>query len=91
MQNIPPALVSFSFLGNPRITFTMKNDATVLDDFEPFFDDLMLQVIVQETKRYAKQYINKSVPKERSSWKKWTDTNEKELRLFFTVLFLQGI
>ncbi|GBM01172.1 PiggyBac transposable element-derived protein 4 [Araneus ventricosus] len=35
--------------------------------------------------------MNKAVPKERSRWKKWTDTDEKELRLFFSVLFLQGI
>jgi hypothetical protein len=35
--------------------------------------------------------MNKAVSKERSRWKKWTDTNEKELRLLFSVLFLQGI
>ncbi|GBM21673.1 PiggyBac transposable element-derived protein 4 [Araneus ventricosus] len=91
MQNIPPAPASFPFIGNPGPNFTMADDATVLDYFELFFDDVMLQIIVKETNRYAQQYMNKAVPKERSRWKKWTDTDEKELRLFFSVLFLQGI
>jgi len=91
MQNIPTAPASFPFIGNPGPKFTMADDATVLDYFELFFDDVMLQIIVKETNRYAQQYMNKAVPKERSRCKKWTDTDEKELRLFFSVLFLQGI
>ena len=66
MQNVPPAPVSFPFLGNPN--FTMTNDATVLDYFEIFFADVMLQVVVKKTNRYAQQYMNKAVPKERSRW-----------------------
>lgn len=91
MQNIPSAPASFLFHGNPGKTFTMENYSIVLDYFEHLFDDVMLQIIVQETNSYAEQYISKVAPKERSRWKKWTDTNENELRLFFSLLFLQGI
>ncbi|GFU62994.1 piggyBac transposable element-derived protein 4 [Trichonephila clavipes] len=48
-------------------------------------------MIVQETNRYAEQYIHKTVCKEGSRWKKWTETNVEELRLFFAVLLLQGV
>ncbi|GFW87231.1 piggyBac transposable element-derived protein 4 [Trichonephila clavipes] len=48
-------------------------------------------MIVQETNRYAEQYIYKTVCKEESRWKKWTETNVEELRLFLAVLLLQGV
>ncbi|GFV67162.1 piggyBac transposable element-derived protein 4 [Trichonephila clavipes] len=48
-------------------------------------------MIVQETNSSAEQYIHKTVCKEGSRWKKWTETNVEELRLFFAVLLLQGV
>ena len=49
---------------------------------------MLLQIIVKQTNRYTKQYMHKAVPKERSKWKK---NGPIRLRLFFSVLFLQGI
>lgn len=69
MQNIPPAPASFLFRGKPVENFPMENVATILDYFELLFDDLMLQIKVQETNRYAELCISKAVPTERSRWK----------------------
>lgn len=91
MKNIPspPPLVPFS--GNPGLTVNIANNASILSYFELLFDDQILRMIVQETNRYAQQYIHKTVCKEESRWKKWTETNVEELRLFFAVLFLQEV
>ncbi|GFW26533.1 piggyBac transposable element-derived protein 4 [Trichonephila clavipes] len=79
------------FRGNPGITVNIAINASILNYFELFFDDQILRMIVQETNRYAEQYIHKTVCKEGSRWKKWTETNVEELRLFFAVLLLQGV
>ncbi|GFX57313.1 piggyBac transposable element-derived protein 4 [Trichonephila clavipes] len=90
MKNIPPPL-PVPFRGNPGITVNIANIASILNYFELFFDDQILRMIVQETNRYAEQYIHKTVCKEGSRWKKWTETNVEELRLFFAVLLLQEV
>ena len=53
--------------------------------FRTFFGNVLLQIIVKETNRYARQYINSAVHKERSSWKKWSDNemNKKKLHPFY--------
>ncbi|GFU13863.1 piggyBac transposable element-derived protein 4 [Trichonephila clavipes] len=91
MKNIPPPTFPVPFRGNPGITVNIANNASILNYFELFFDDQVLRMIVQETNRYAEQYIHKTVCKEGSRWKKWTETNVEELRLFFAVLLLQGV
>ena len=48
MQNVPPVCASFPLLGSPGLNFTATNDAIVLDYFEFFFEDVMLQVIVRD-------------------------------------------
>ncbi|GFU31248.1 piggyBac transposable element-derived protein 4 [Trichonephila clavipes] len=91
MKNIPPPTSPVPFRGNPGITVNIANNASILNHFELFFDDQILRMIVQETNGYAEQYIHKMVCKEGSRWKKWTETNVEELRLFFAVLLLQGV
>lgn len=91
MKNIPPPPPPVPFSGNPGITVNIANNASILNYFELFFDDQILRMIVQETNRYAQQYIHKTVCKKGSRWKKWTETNVEELRLFFAVLLLQGV
>ncbi|GFX67677.1 piggyBac transposable element-derived protein 4 [Trichonephila clavipes] len=61
MKNIPPPLLPVPFRGNPGITVNIANNASVLNYFELFFDDQILRMIVQETNRYAEQYIHKTV------------------------------
>ena len=82
---------SFPFSGNPGITVNIDNNASILTYFELFFDDKILGMIVQETNSCAQQYIHKTVCKEGSCWKKWTEMNIEELRLFFVILFPQGV
>ncbi|GFU64632.1 piggyBac transposable element-derived protein 4 [Trichonephila clavipes] len=89
LKNIPPSPVPFH--GNLGITVNIANNASILNYFELFFDDQILRMIVQETIGYVEQYIHQTVCKEISLWKKWTETNVEELRLFFAVLLLQGV
>ncbi|GFT50513.1 piggyBac transposable element-derived protein 4 [Trichonephila clavipes] len=91
MKNIPHPPSSVPFRGNPGITVNIANNASILNYFELFFDDQILRMVVKETNRYSEQYIHKTVCKEGSRWKKWTETNIEELGLFFAVLLLQGV
>ncbi|GFX89858.1 piggyBac transposable element-derived protein 4 [Trichonephila clavipes] len=75
----------FSFENDSDINFS---DCSSSSD-ESDHDSINLQI--QETNRYAEQYIHKTVCKEGPPWKKWTETNVEELRLFFAVWLLQGV
>ncbi|GFW80914.1 piggyBac transposable element-derived protein 4 [Trichonephila clavipes] len=68
MKNIPPPPVPFR--GNPGITVNIANNASILNYFELFLDDQILRMIVQETNRYAKQYIHKTVCKKGKNGRK---------------------
>ena len=48
-------------------------------------------MIVQETNTCTQQNIHKTVCKKKITLEKMTETNIEELRLFFAVLFLQGV
>ncbi|GFV39459.1 uncharacterized protein TNCV_4796561 [Trichonephila clavipes] len=78
MKNIPPP-PPVLLIGNPGITVNIANNASILNYFELFLM-IKLRMIVQETNRYAEQYIHKTVCKEESRWKKWTETNIEEKR-----------
>ncbi|GFS69306.1 piggyBac transposable element-derived protein 4 [Trichonephila clavipes] len=68
MKIIPPPPVPFR--GNPGITVNIAYNASILNYFELFFEDQILRMIVQETNRYAEQYIHKTVCKEGARLKK---------------------
>lgn len=91
MNNIPPAPPRFPFLSNPGITVNISPDFRPLDYFELFFDQKMLEIVVNETNRFAEQHKRKFTYKERSRFKNWTPTTEREMRLFFAILMLQGV
>ncbi|CAH1997194.1 unnamed protein product [Acanthoscelides obtectus] len=65
----------------------------VLDVFESFFDDALIELIVEETNRFAVQFIinNHGKLKEQSRVRKWTQTNKNEIRTLLGLLILQGI
>ena len=61
--------------------------------FELFFDDTLINTIVQQTNLYAKQYLDlqHSTLKKRSRAKSWTETNENEMKVYLALLLLQEI
>ena len=65
----------------------------VLEIFESFFTDELIQIIVNETNRHAEQFLekNKDNIKRRSRVKNWRETNCDEIRTFLGLLILQGI
>jgi hypothetical protein len=91
MQDIPAPPPRFPFTGNPGVVVDIDSTARPLECFELYFDQVMIDIIVRETNRYADQYISKNPPKVRSLYKAWTPTSENEMRLFLGIMILQGI
>ena len=82
-QNIPPAPASFSFHGN-----TISHYGKWCDCFELFFIlFIFLSLWCYITDNSTRNQQIRWSPKKRLRCKKWTDMNEKELRLFLSVLF----
>ncbi len=59
--------------------------------FEQMIDKKVIQLMVLETNRYAHQVIDNSNLARTSRMKKWTDTNEEEMRKFIAIIFITGI
>ena len=63
---------------------TLHSDATPLDFFTLMFDDNVMDLLVTETNRYAKQ----NPPGDRY---RWYDTSDNELKLFLGMIIAMGI
>jgi len=83
----------FPFSGNPGIKVNIADPDDPLAYFELFFDDPLIDMIVQQTNLYAKQFLdfNRSTLKKRSRSKEWIDTNKEEMKVYLGLLLLQGI
>ncbi|XP_035209422.1 piggyBac transposable element-derived protein 4-like [Stegodyphus dumicola] len=90
MQDIPPAPPRFPFHGDPGIKVSLTNE-NPLEYFELFADEEFIACIVNETNRYAGQYLDRIGLTPSSRCQKWTDTNESEIKVFLALLLLQGI
>ncbi|CAF4501096.1 unnamed protein product, partial [Rotaria sp. Silwood2] len=65
----------------------MKSD-TPLDFFELFFDEKMIDLIVQETNKYQDIFTNNTTHKTASHQAKWTQTNRSEMYTFLATVML---
>ncbi|XP_035212569.1 piggyBac transposable element-derived protein 4-like [Stegodyphus dumicola] len=81
MQDIPPA--------PPRFPFHGVRESKRMSLLHEFFMSLLQQV--NETNRYAGQYLDRIGLTPSSRCQKWTDTNESEIKVFLALLLLQGI
>ena len=61
--------------------------------FELFYDDTLINIIVQQINLQAKRYLDlqHSTLRKRSRSKEWIDTNEKEISVYLGLLLLQEI
>ena len=61
--------------------------------FELYFDDALINLIVQQTNLYAQQVIAEKDGrlKKRSRMKEWKETDADEIKLYLAMLLLQGI
>jgi len=56
-----------------------------------FVHDDLMDVLVRETNRYAKQYIDNTSLKPESRVKQWKPTTRREIKLFLGIALLMGI
>ncbi|GFR14931.1 piggyBac transposable element-derived protein 4 [Trichonephila clavata] len=83
----------FPFTGTPGVTFPVNINYTPLDILEMFLDSNLMDIIVKETNNYAEQErkANRAKISRCSRSKKWIPTNDREMKLFFGLIILQGI
>ncbi|CAH1972612.1 unnamed protein product [Acanthoscelides obtectus] len=82
---------AFPFTSNSGVQVPAKSNP--LDIFEIFFDESLINLIVEETNRFAIQYIIKNGENIRphSRVRQWKETNTNEIRTLIGLLILQGL
>ncbi|KAG0432284.1 hypothetical protein HPB47_020974 [Ixodes persulcatus] len=91
MSSVPPAPPRSPFLGSPGKIFSVQSTTDVLEYFEAFLDNGLVSLIVRGTDRYAEQKLNASQLSEHSCLMKWVPTTTEDMRIFLSLLLLQGI
>ena len=59
--------------------------------YRNFLTDEILELVANETNRYAQQFISTHQLRRRSLMRKWKDTNAKEIEKFFGIIIIMGI
>ena len=83
----------FPFNGNPGLKVNVQDTEDPISFFELYFDDALINLIVQQTNLYAQQVIAEKDGrlKKRSRMKEWKETDADEIKLYLAMLLLQGI
>ena len=83
----------FPFNGNPGLKVNVQNTEDPISLFELFFDDELINLIVQQTNLYAQQVIAEKDGrlKKRPRIQEWQETNADEIKVYLALLLLQGI
>ena len=87
---------AFPFIGNSGVNVKLQNKTNVAEIFESFIEGEIIELIVNETNKYADNYIDEkpgSGKMRRKSrdllWKE--STNSGEVRIVLGIVILQGI
>ncbi|GFT84894.1 DDE_Tnp_1_7 domain-containing protein [Trichonephila clavipes] len=91
VKNPPVPCPRFKFSGIPSVHVQFDDTSDVLQLYETFIDFSLISKIVEETNKYAKQFIQSSVARQFSKSKFWVETTVEELHVFFALNILQGI
>lgn len=86
-----PTPPRFTFTGDSKLNFHADNTEDVLQYFELFFDDTLMDMIALETNRYAQSNTSgfrRIVPYRQ---REWIPTTKNELRVFFAIIILQSL
>ncbi|GFW38337.1 piggyBac transposable element-derived protein 4 [Trichonephila clavipes] len=83
-KTVCPATPSFDFTESPGILVNFSDD-TLIQYFEYFFDDSMLELIVEETNVYAEQYFHSQKSKMHSKQWEWRATCGSKSQLQFRL------
>lgn len=74
----------FPFIGEPSCTFHLSNNDSPLEYFSLFVDDYLMDLLVNETNRYAQQAPG-------SSSDSWMFVDRKEMMIFLIINILIGL
>lgn len=81
----------FQFSAQPRILLNNADLTNPYDIYRHFISEEILDIIVQETNRFATQYIQNHQLRPRSLMKKWKETNKNEMKNLFAILMIMGV
>lgn len=82
----------FDFAGSPTITTNLPENARPLDYVELFFDVKIIDTIVRETNKRAKEFIqNQPRPTRRTQLISWKDVTTEEIKKFLGLCALGGV
>ena len=81
------------FEGNTGLTIPVPQDAKPYNFFKLYFTNDVIEMIFQETNRYAQQYItaNADTLQRRSMVKTWKPTNVDEIQAFLGLCIMMGL
>jgi len=84
-----PQIAPFTATSGP--TINVLDDTTPLDVLKHFLTDELIDLIVEETNRYADQYINRETISSESRVNDWKAVTTEELWNFLALTLLMGI
>ncbi|XP_046685132.1 piggyBac transposable element-derived protein 4-like [Homalodisca vitripennis] len=89
-DDIKSTVRQFPYTDNEGLVydFDISNPVTVL---EQFLTDDIINLIVEETNRYARQDISNNIPKQRSFMRQWIDCTSGEIKQFLGILIVMGM
>ena len=77
-------------MGQDKYFTKLPGDVNPYGVFELFIDDEIINLLVSETNRYAKQKLNKSDLIPCSRMHKWASTNPEEVKKFLGLILYTG-
>lgn len=81
----------FNYMKNAGPKLNLPADADPIQYFLLFFNDDIMNDIINETNRYAREKISKLQLSPRSIWHKWSDVNLIEMRAFLGLVINMGL
>ncbi|XP_045502130.1 piggyBac transposable element-derived protein 4-like [Colias croceus] len=79
------------FTGTPGPTFEVTKNSTPIDIFHKMFDVEFIDLLCEETNRYARQKIESGNLSSSSRQHRWTPTDRAEMISFLSLMILQGL
>lgn len=79
------------FTGNPGLRAQLPDSPSVLDFFFLFVSVDVILMIVDETNRYARQYLETAVLRPTSRMRKWVEVTLAEMKVFLALNLAMGL
>ncbi|XP_022251164.1 piggyBac transposable element-derived protein 4-like isoform X2 [Limulus polyphemus] len=91
-RQLSPSPSRFQFCGASSLNINIDPNGDILQFFNIFFDDVLVDMITTETNRYAAQCLQAHQSKFcQSHCSQWHHTTSNEMRTFLAIIILQGI